>query len=514
MVLKFEIERNILRINVSHGFASLRFSIPKLITKGKRYDLFNPAQFEVLNEFIKRKGPEFSDNLYNKFNNFLISDISSRDKFIELLSSLLEGFSIEGIVETCVSLDTIVPPTGLKDVFDPSIASDTNGTRDGTYTKNQYYELIALSTIAKLIIGPISEYLAITPMPNELKTLILLEIAMETNNPIFDSDPWHKMLAILNNIYDKDSGVSTMNLIMKNGVTSEDIPIFGLSKLFFTVMVYDIPRNGVNSRNLITAFHNKASDLLSGNRNTTNLQIRKQTIGPDGKKQSVQESVGKTKTVTIGDEVSINFCYGGTVDLESFYFEAGVDHDFWKKHFTPGQNDITRWEDLITYMSDIISSNGVSSVTKRLCDLASSMTLVNEKNPYRGVIRPEAVYYLEGKEMATYMAISMYILLRYDFLDLARLIGSSMITYDDDGESVTAVAPLEPMDKKLCDEVMSIYPALPHMAINSIEDICTSAIGIYTTAIPFKGYTTYEVPTSIRNDICRFIIMRETGGQK
>lgn len=192
----------------------LYFDISSIITKKSQGDLFSSKQYLLLNSYIDYKGEEFKDSLYEKYAN--ACDVV--DRLIESpdfgpnmippykdFTAVFDMFSLSEIKDYLVNVYHIQIPSEFPDTFDDTIIIDKKGTREQTYTKEEYLDLVVLTLAIKATFPLIAKYSEVmnSVFSNvNAKYMHLLKL-YQHYDPFYQSAPIEKLYSFIDKLVNK-----------------------------------------------------------------------------------------------------------------------------------------------------------------------------------------------------------------------------------------------------------------------------------------------------------------------
>jgi len=159
----------------------LTFSVDDLYNKKLRASVDFDTVFYLLNAYLESKPVEYLEKVYNRYKeakdmlNIFIKNNNNIDE-IPLLpfKYVLETFDYEDILNYIKKNVYLEPVESLPEEFDESKLLNKEGTREQTYTKNEYLELVAFTVYIKTTMPIVGEFLALRAFkPSKERDLLL-----------------------------------------------------------------------------------------------------------------------------------------------------------------------------------------------------------------------------------------------------------------------------------------------------------------------------------------------------
>lgn len=486
------------------------FTISPVINKKLREPVKANELFLILNDYLEYKGNEFINKLYNvliESKNVIILQATRQELDpmpFSIIHNILDMFNFEDVKEFVSKSKYVNIPETLPDEFDINILLDERGSREQTYVKNDYVELIALITILKATTGVIGLYTAykINILGKTIYKEYLLLNFYRTHS-IFDISPFKKIFDSVKKLVErmvKDSEVTAIRIIEKT-LTLDTMPTYVtalvvIQKLLVNSEVFD---NSV--RNTITKIYTYASDQLSlkDNNSKTIIKYYKSKDTDIGDAESVFESPRSNANVSTGS-------------LEEFKMPTYRPYLLAKQVNLDLSN--AEIDDTISKFS-VFKANNSYVPTKEAIIVTSWI--------FKDVIDPRAFDYLELDQIVIYLAIAYKWLLIHQFESMAFLVSCSPVETNEFRIGMSLRNKLSP---DVREELYELFPFMRHSMVNGQEkdvnyieesiNIISKKLSGYNlfSVLPShvvkKDFNTdsieYSMPSSIKNILGKLII--------
>ena len=454
------------------------FTISPIINKKLREPIKAKELFYILNEFIAYKGEEFINKLYDillEGKNIIIMQATRQELDpmpFSIIHNILDMFDFEEVKEFIRKSKYVTIPETLPEEFDNSILLDERGSREQTYIREDYIELIALISILKATTGTIGLYTAykINILGSTIYKEYLLLNFYRTHK-IFDVLPFKKIYDSVQKLVDrmvKDNEVTAIRIIEKT-LTLDTMPTYVtalvvIQKLLVNSEVFD---NGI--RNTVTKIYTFASDQLSlkDTNSKTKIKYFKSEDTDVSDAESVFESARSNSSITIGA-------------IEEFKVIT-TDPYMLANHLNL---NITNKE-----VNEIISNFSVFKSNNTYMPVKESIVITSWV--FKDEIDPRAFDYLELEQIVVFLALAYKWLLINGFETLAFLLSCSSLDTTDFRVSISLRNKLDP---QIREEIYSMFPYMRKSMVNGVEkdvSYVEESIGLLTKKL--SGYNLFSI---------------------
>jgi len=408
-------------LSVSHNDREILFILNGIVEKAKKYDLESEEQFILLERFLDTKGEKFKTQLFSQL--VILRDAASElmvdNSFIfgENMNDLINMFGYDELrkfVEENVSA-----PLSLVDEFDELNERDNVGTKVQTYTKTQYLDLIAISILAKLFVGPVAHYYNSnsSEILDTAKEYSLVHFLVNSRNWLIENKIIDKLLdsfdlIVTNTLSNsKDKGIT-----FTRGVAKSEFKFYLLGLTLIKLMPVSIVVRDNSNTNIITFIYSTAMKIL----NTNTGILEKQPKQEEGEKESALEIIRITSDIAIGTASEFKLYLGDIYKVLDFYNIKDVE------------NIVSV---VLDSMNNLYKHKLVNQDALILCSWIMSITPIQNDPRVIGYLRPESFKYLDLKnnkeglgDLINLLTICYTILYYLDFKMLGDYICSVKIT--------------------------------------------------------------------------------------
>lgn len=469
---------------------SIEFSIEPLINRRLRDNIDPTKIYLILNGFINMKGNLFRDKLYDKFvecKNIITiqATLPELDPLpYGIVHNISDMFDFNEVCEYVKTYPGINIPSTLQDVFDESILIDERGTREQTYLKSDYVELIALITILKATAGPLGSFASFKSgvlSSGSYKEYILFNFYRTSK--LFQTPPFVKLYASMNKLVDrlkKDSEASAIRVI-SGTMTMDSMPQLITALVVIQRLLLNNELDDSVLRNTVTKINSFAGDQLAlkdKNGSAGNVKIKYFTDEDtsSNEAESVFESSRSNSSTTQGQH-------------EEFTF---VSNDIYK---LAGQLGVTASKRRIDiYLKEFIKFKDINEY------MPISESIYITSWLYTGILHPFAFKQLEPDAIVKHLTLAFLYLMENDYIDIAMILSSTAITSNEHRVNFALRNKLEPVVKFNLDTMWS------HMKKATIngrpKEVNYAEYSITKIAKTLVGYDLFSIinPELLKND--------------
>lgn len=327
----------------------------------------------------------------------IMHDVWDRKELVAAVSPLccemLDSFNLEHIEQWIVNQSGIYIPKTFKEEYDTSLDRDGLGSREQTYIRKEYLELLSLAIALKLMIPIWGEFIHRykEELGNEIKELHAYRIIKDAK--ITQSRPYLKLLEYIQTIIDRYPNDPKMTIRIMKGISREDIPELIASY----VIVRRIPTSTINTNrdesNMVTSIHGFVTGRMTA-RPTLSQRIEDKLIGGssgldgDRDKASVLETYRTPHDQSIGNIEEMVWFLSDTERVINI-LDPNMDRDLFRviNEECKALHDVEITDTQITLLKWIISP----------------------------VISPDAIIYIPKEVLIPIMAIAATYLWEHDF---------------------------------------------------------------------------------------------------
>lgn len=301
-------------VSVEHNGEVVTFSA-SVFTR-KAFQREEVDVFESINRYWASLSPAIQQEIWLIYKNVYrgFDQIFSSDELYAHLKNCIIGlmqYHPLDRLELWISMDpSIVIPIDMKDSFVESI--DSNNTRDKTYTRKDYIQLLALSLFLRTLIPIWGEYINSTRKESGMDRKEYMALQLLSNTGLLESEAMEKLKLYTNQIT-KEKHRNPEKIL--DSISSWDMGFWLLALVCVRrLCVSDLTWNPENPKaHIVTlvykflyqkVFNNTESD------STVKMKVfSDNSSGSDQNKRSIMESYRKRTELSLGEREEIEFAY-------------------------------------------------------------------------------------------------------------------------------------------------------------------------------------------------------------
>lgn len=480
------------------------FTIESIINRRLRDTILDSAVFTILNKYIESKGTYFRDKLFKTFikcKNDIV--IQANRKELEpypfsIIHDVLDYFNYDEILDYITTNRIIVPPSNLPSVYASEIEVDERGSREQTYLKSDYLELVTFITIMKATMGVIGEYSAVKEGAigkSAYKEYILLNLYK--THSIYETPAFVKIYNSLEKLVERlfrdrdNSGIR----IMEKNLSKDTMPGVLTALVVFQKLMLNNELLDSNLRNTVTKIYSFASDKLKLKNTASNINIKHTNSSGEGEdSESSLESYRTPTDITVGSMMEFTNEYSDLLELARNLYIKMPD------------SELMNIRNAFTAFNEHPPINEAFNIVCWIC---------------MDIPDPRALRYLEINEIINAFTCAFAYLWERGHTDVASII--ACYAGKDSGFSVN-ISLRNKFDPVIKERIRSLYPNEKEAVINksnstiniveeSIGVICKSLMSYRLVNImPEKyldannGYRVIKVPVDIRNRLALVVL--------
>lgn len=397
--------------------------------------------YAIANNYLEYRGEDFREELFQLYSNAMnyIDNYKYKGKeedYIKIrkqLAIIINYIDIEHLYRYTNEISAMVIPDRLPDVFDDQVEIDGIGTRDQTYTKQDYKYLLPTLVMFKFIY-PLIEEIMNTLEDSKKNFLSIQMLALLKHYDFYNYEGFIKLRKYVNKIIenipkeDVDIKVLTLN------IDKNTIPEYYLGELLFGKIVFlDLLNPEVE---IVTSIFKDINTKLKNKGDASNKfrnnNKPKESEDSTTDKGSVAESFRMGSDITKGLFVELNYV---TEDL-----------NFLMKQFTYDFN-----MDYIKYAVEEV---------KKLDNVDISLIHINLLSQIiKNAIDCRGLNYLEFEQLKNCLVIGYATLMQLNNYPIANLFLSKRLTkIQDDTFQISVSFEKNKLKGHREDELFKIYP--------------------------------------------------------
>lgn len=452
------------------GKEPLNFEISSLISLRNKEDIQDEKQFMIVNQYLKHKGREFQEQLYNVLQTSLMTVMNTTQQQgldpnnRSIVHPILDLLDYNDILHYLTYDFKLQPPKNLKTVYDQSIEDDKRGSRAQTYLQSDYLELATLSTILKIAMLPVYDYAAIKQgeLSTDMKEYLIFHLFKK--HPIYESAPMQKLYEMSKVLIKQTTSSDETESIrvLEKGIPKDELPFYILSIIAIQkVAIATLVDDNVD-KNIITKIYNYINNKLKPNSDVSK-SIRNKSVLQDVDSQT-------------GDSESMIESHRGTTDLPGgsvVEFNWAVDSI--KKIVEQLPEKQKR------YIDPLILSDAERFCKKFLED--NNITpnhIVMLSIIFKSIIDPRALDYLSIESLTNLLSVGFAYLWGIECKELALLLTSIAASNNDDVYIVNQTTNKSRLHKELKEELAYYFPYTKMINETTDSNIAEEAINKLT----------------------------------
>lgn len=431
-----------LELEVDYDNTSIVFDISSIVNKRNKDEINAEKQFIILEAYLDYKGDKFKKALLEEYilaEEILLSTIGSMDVInlpYDLVNGIFKLFDFEDVFHFIKHVYKLKPLPSLKDKFDDKMVEDGLGTRVQTYIKDDYLELVALVQILKTVVGPIGHFGYINSMELGKDHIHYSLFNFFIQNDVYETRPFVKLLGLVDKVIEnvsRNAEEAAIRIIEKK-MPSNDLNHWALSSAIIQKIAMAVILEDNDLKNVVTRTYNFVNNKLQNKGDTSNSIRPKRTmldseVG-DSDPESVLESYRIVSELPKGfvvemewaiDNISKTMLYGSEYINSTILYKA--------RAFTERLKDITLTPVQISILGWI----------------------------FKDYIDPRSLMYVKIDAIVDLIALAFTKLWNMGYKDLALLISSMPVEYDD-AEIINFTTNRKRISKEMKLELDEVFP--------------------------------------------------------
>ena len=392
----------------------IRFTIDT-INKRLKDEILSDSMFVLLNGYIESKGDEFSRELFNillESENALLLQTSIKELEpmpLHIVHNVLNMFNFQDVKDYILKSGLVKIPTLLPEKYDMSIELDEKGSREQTYLKNDYIELVTLVVILKSTLGIVGNYASVKSnvlAKNPYREYLLF--SFYASHSIFKTNAFKKVYDSIYKLIDRlfsDRENTAVRLIEKT-ISKDSLPMYITAYVTIQKLLVNSELADTDVRNTITKIYHFASNKIKLKDNASNIKIKHFSNGEDdsGESESVMESYRTPTELSPGSILEFRSVFDDPIRL-------------------------SKEIDLKIPRDDIIAIVRAFRQLEESLPIEEGIYITSWL--YKDIVDVRCFDYLELDEILNALAIGFLYLWENDFKDIAFIISSFSSSIDD-----------------------------------------------------------------------------------
>jgi len=418
--LKNVFNRHPLFLEVTYKDRNVNFDISTLVYKRNKDELNPEKQFILLNSYLDYKGDKFKEELFNNLvdvEEIILNTITEKELYplpLEMTHKILDMFDMDDVFHYVKNIYKVQPPSYLKETFDMQSEKDALMSRVQTYTRDDYWELAALTIPVKCVIGPIAHfgYIRSSDISGQYKEMVLYNFIK--HHPLHQYSAVQKLLGLSEKLVEqtlKDPTVGDVRVIEKQ-IPKEDtaynvLSIVMLSKVSVGTIITDDTTSNLITR-IYTFNINKlrvkgdAANAISDRRA---LSDNDSNMSGDEGKESIIESYRMSVIMPKGSEVELDY---SASDIDNVLDSVPISIN----------------SDVLAHAiqsTKVFLDGDITTPQKRLLGVI-----------FKGLIHPSGIDYITAESIVNLLAVGYSYLWELGYKELAILLTAKQVNTDGD----------------------------------------------------------------------------------
>jgi len=445
------------------------------LNKRLKDEILPDKMFTLLNGYLDRKGDAFKKSVYEALLNakntiFLEASKPTLEPMpVEIVHNVLNLFNFDEVKQHVIQSGLVKPPSMLPDSYDQSLERDEKGSREQTYLKNDYIELITLVTILKATSGIIGEYASVKNSilnKNNYKEYLLFTFYL--THPIINTPPFKKIYDSIQKLIERlySDRENTAIRIIEKQIDKDSFALFITAAVVIQKLLVNSEIIDTDAKNTITKIYHFAISRIKLKDTSSSIRIKYFNNGEDdsGESESVLESYRTTTAISQGSILEFRSVFQDPYRLAN---EIGL---------------VSTKEEL----NEVLAS--LDQLREHL-PIKDSIYIVSWL--YKNITDIRSFEYLELDEILNAIGVGFLYLWKNGYSDIGLIITSFSVSIDEFKLNFSLRNKLNP---ELRDKLQEVFPN--NKAVLGVDGVTESSfieetIGLISKSI--MGYNLYTV---------------------
>lgn len=460
-------------IRVSYKEHTVEFTISSVLSTKGKLRLDDADIFVILNAYLDYKGDKYKEELIKTLDKsrkiiedtlFMPGVDNIPYKAIDILIDMLD---LEDIYKYIKNVYKLPVPSNLKDDFDDQIEKDAKGSRDQTYTKDDYLYLAALINIFKVTIGPICLYGNIKQ--NDINPGIrdyFLFHFYKNNDKISSYPPMVKLCRFTEQIIKQsDEGETGDRMIVaEKSIPIEELPTYMTGILVIQRLSISPLTNDTADKNVVNTSYNYLNSKMKSPSSTSKTIRDKEPMtdidSASGDKESIAESLRIHGELAPGMAIEMDWAVNSVDKILHQLpeeFKAVINPEVLK--------------DATIFTKEFQNAH----IEKCNIDLLAFI--------FKSILDPRSLDYIRLESIINLIAVGFSYLWGLGYKNIALLLVSTDMTKDLSEEQKTDIFNINTtankprISKELKDQIDAMYPYRRVLNKENSENVAEKAIG-------------------------------------
>lgn len=496
-------------IRVSFKEKTVEFVIsPTIVSKDRSGDV-NALQFTLLNAYLDYKGDGFKELLINTLEKSyeMVMDTLDLHGIEQLpykaIDNIIDLMDLEDIYKYIKHGYRLTPPANLKDTFDEQIELDAKGSRDQTYTKDDYLYLSALVLIIKATIGPIClySYIKQNEINPSIKEYFLFHF-YKHNDKFINYPPMVKICRfteqIIKQSYTGDAGDKIR--VLEKSIPIEELPVFMTGILLIQKLATATLVDDTADKNIVNRSYNYINGKMKSPNNTSKTIRDKEPMADLDSASNDKESIAES--LRIQGELAPGMA------IEMDWAVNSVDKIL--KQLPPKMREVIAPEvlqDAVIFSKEFQTAR----IAKCNIDLLSYI--------FKSILDPRSLDYIKLDSVINLISVGFAYLWGLGFKSIAVLLMSKVSLDIEETIAYNATINKPRISKELKERLDAMFPYKKVINKDTLENVCEKAISDLSKEYESHDWRTLVddryrlegpiVPVDIRIQLLEFILANE-----
>lgn len=447
----------------------LEFPVTSILQRKKKEDFVSPRQNELINRYVDYKGDEFKNKLFEAYTVFYdyLENVEivnllpgKKNKVLDYFLDILDLLDYEDIRLFLVNHVQIEPPKDLKEVFNMQDNIDGVCSKEQTFLKEDYIQLVTVIVIVKATYFLLALYSSKIGGTMNMSTRdYSLFKFYQRSDKFFYSPGMVKLLQFTEKLIEtKTPSDEEKNIRIIDKVISDDeMSIFNLAQIVFQKLTLADVVNDTKDVNIVTMLYTFLTNKLRETGNTN--KIREKVISGGGEYEmdadSYVENHRAVQETLQSDIVHINYA---TDSMEKILIQL-----------SPEMRELITKPVVILNRSYTLEELRKEFEYYRDTNIPVNIFRILEII-FKGMLDPRAIEHLELDNILCMLTISFAYLWNLDFRELAIFMGSANIRREDNFLSINVTSGKTRIDKEIMNKLIEIFPTTKTVSKTNSSD--------------------------------------------
>lgn len=436
----------------------LEFMIGNILPRKTEEDIKSSKQFALLTAYLEYKGAKFQDTLYSLYQKAheeldkIAGTEPDQFKNYAILHRVLDIFDYADVVHFLKDVYKLKPLSILPDTFDMQTQKDEDGTREQTYTKNDYIELAGLVIIIKatfMLLGHMA-YLCEDRYPDMNAFLKVLYKFYARHDKIGSIAPMEKLIQFTEKLFynPKHSEKDLLSMVIKKGLSDVEIIETLVAQVIFHKLTISSVIEDDNETYIVNTMFKFVTNKIKpqDNKGQCTITEKAQILVSDDRneRESTFESYIMQTDITTGDAIKVNW--------------ASDSMEIIIPQLHPHQQELI--------LKGIKTSSGNTYTYKDIHNFISSygyfiyqdQTIIMLHPIFKGILDQRLFDYVDSKNMLNFLALAIPYVWNLGFGKLALLLASIPVQAEEKMVTINISTGRNRIPQELLDALYEVFP--------------------------------------------------------